>query len=302
MVLSLAALALTSCFVFMSARTLDRHEERPAGVGFMCLTFAPVILALWLGQLSLVFGLLPLAAGYLLLVKKKPLAAGLVWSLLAIKPAFWIVAMANAIVQAFNKRYGLLATLSLGTSVVVLPGLLMSQDVTQMLWYRVLTMFSVQPDGNPRLDIAFQYAAMSFAPDRVGLFPVVTFVGVIVAIGGFMQLYHLAKAENKERDLVPFTTMLATFLPAILLPHMPFFDLSVLALGGLIAYCTDWREHLEFRTRTVARLTWLCVNGYLIAFYFTPAAVHPFMLVAALLLFYMRLAETVRFAAHVPSD
>jgi hypothetical protein len=299
--LSLLALAASTYFVHASTKTLNTQEDQPSQAGLSCLAFAPVLLTLWLGQLGIVFGLLPLAAGYLLLIRKKPLLAGLVWSLLALKPAFLVVALVNCLVQSFNKRFSTTLALLGGTAVIGAAALITAQSETIEMWKTAFSNFSLQPGAREQLDISFLSSAMSFAPDRTGLVPVFGFVAAMIAVGGLMQLFDLAKTPGKEQQLVPFTTMLATLLVPIVLPHLPFCDLSVLTLGGLIAYCTEWREHLEFRVRTVCRLTWLFVNVYLIAFYFFPGQMHAALLVAALLMLYMRLAETVRFAAHTPN-
>ena len=53
---------------------------------FFAFLYLPVFLTLWAGQLGLALGLAPLCAGYFLLVRGWPIASGIVWSLLLLKP------------------------------------------------------------------------------------------------------------------------------------------------------------------------------------------------------------------------
>jgi hypothetical protein len=63
------------------------------------LIFFPISGTLWLGQVSMIFGLFPMAAGYFLLQKDKRVAAGLVWSLMSLKrqllPVPFVIAIAT---------------------------------------------------------------------------------------------------------------------------------------------------------------------------------------------------------------
>src|SRR6266550_61492 len=85
---------------------------------FLCSLFAPVFITLWSGQLGLVFGLLPLCLGYLFLMQDRALIAGLVWSLLLLKPQYFPAVAFVALVLVLNGKFRLALGLALGISAV----------------------------------------------------------------------------------------------------------------------------------------------------------------------------------------
>ena len=93
--ISIIALVLASFFL---ARA---QQAKASDVVFLSALFFPIMINLWAGQVSLVLGLLPLSAGYFLLIKNRPLSSGLVWSLLALKPQYFPVPVLVALAQAF---------------------------------------------------------------------------------------------------------------------------------------------------------------------------------------------------------
>jgi hypothetical protein len=90
------ALALTAWQIFniallvLSAALLSRCLK--GGSAFACfvlfMAFAPVFATLWVGQTSIILGLAPLSAACFFLKRKAALAAGLLLSLLALKPQY----------------------------------------------------------------------------------------------------------------------------------------------------------------------------------------------------------------------
>ena len=88
---------------------------------FLSFLFAPVFLTLWAGQLSLVFGLLPLCVGYRLVASQRDFVGGLVWSLLLLKPQFFLAAAFVAISLTFMRRHRALVGMTAG--LVALLGL-----------------------------------------------------------------------------------------------------------------------------------------------------------------------------------
>jgi hypothetical protein len=253
--------------------------------------------------MGLVFGLLPLALGYWLLTKRRAAQAGLIWALLLFKPAFLIVAIANAITQAFAKKFNCLIALACGIGAISLLSELACGGAFHT-WLASIFSFGTQPTMDPKLDISFTHAMMSLMRDDIQLSMPVTilmlFIGWMIAVGGFMQLYKLAKMPNKQQELVPFATLVGASLVPIVVPHLPFYDLSVLAISALVVYCMEWREHMEWRVHSVTRMHWLCINAYFFIFLIKRDFALPIEVVALMLIFFMRLIETVRFAGEAP--
>src|SRR5206468_12656913 len=96
--ISIIALVLASFFL---ARA---QQAKASDVVFLSALFFPIMINLWAGQVSLVLGLLPLSAGYFLLIKKRAFVSGLVWSVLALKPQYFGAATLVALAQVFGGR------------------------------------------------------------------------------------------------------------------------------------------------------------------------------------------------------
>ena len=95
---------------------------------FRCLSallLLPVCLTLWIGQVGLVFGMLPLSVGYYLLCRKRPFTAGLIWSLAVFKPQFLVPACVMIFALLVRKQFrsgigllvGLVVILSLSIAI-----------------------------------------------------------------------------------------------------------------------------------------------------------------------------------------
>ncbi|MFN8554524.1 MAG: glycosyltransferase family 87 protein [Candidatus Obscuribacterales bacterium] len=95
------------------ARTYDGISALDFFLSAFC--FLPIVATLWIGQCSIAIGLLPLAAGYLLLRSKKDFAAGVLWSLLLLKPQYYPVVLITALC---SKRPRLAGGLVAGTIVI----------------------------------------------------------------------------------------------------------------------------------------------------------------------------------------
>ncbi|HEY9777892.1 MAG TPA: glycosyltransferase family 87 protein [Planktothrix sp.] len=296
---SFFALAFTVYLISRAAAVMELDAEA-GDIGWACLTFAPIFMTLWLAQLGLVFGILPLAIGYYFLSHKKPLLAGLAWGFLIMKPAFLIVAAVNAIAQIMQKKFrclvGLIASLGVFLYIAqTLPG--------SNVWLDNWQSFSTQPQLDPRLNISLAHTMLSFIAEsnRAPWQQIVLFLGVFIAFGGFTQLKLLIEHEDKKHEIVPFATIMGCLLVPFMAPNLPFFDLSVLCFAGLVVHCIEWREHMEWRIQTLNRMYWLCINIYILVFYFAREFAHPAELLVLFLVFFMRLIEAIRFSAHTPN-
>ncbi len=70
---------------------------------------------IWIGHVGIVIGLLPLSLGLWLLVKNKPILAGLIWSLIFLKPQFLPVVLLIVAALALNGFFKCAAGLAIGT-------------------------------------------------------------------------------------------------------------------------------------------------------------------------------------------
>lgn len=84
--INVGALAL-SCYLFCLARPVLR---RPAHIFFLSFLPLTTMAVLVLGQLAIVFGVLPLAAGYYLWHRGRYRLCGLAWALVSVKPQLFV--------------------------------------------------------------------------------------------------------------------------------------------------------------------------------------------------------------------
>ena len=199
--LSLASLAFSTFLITRAAAFAKRDEEHGLNVGWVCLTFAPLLVTLLMGQLSLVFGLLPLSIGFYCLVRKKPAEAGLVWSLLLLKPAFLIVAISAAVGQTLAKRNSCAIALAIGLPIIAFSSYMIAGPTLFNAYLQDFAQFSRQTQLNSNLDITFAHAALSVNPGHeVGMGPVMHLISWMIAIGAFSQVALLAKNRKSNSN------------------------------------------------------------------------------------------------------
>ncbi len=107
---AISVLALLWCCRELAALTAAKTRE----MFFLAFLFLPIFLTLWAGQLGLTFGLLPLCLGFSLLVKNRPLLAGVIWSILLLKPQYFLAAAFVSLVQLLSGRYRAFFGMTLG--------------------------------------------------------------------------------------------------------------------------------------------------------------------------------------------
>ncbi|MBU6451915.1 MAG: DUF2029 domain-containing protein [Cyanobacteria bacterium REEB67] len=81
--------------------------------------FLPIFNTLWLGQMDIALGLLPMAAGAWLLSRNKDLASGLVFSIVSLKPQFLPAVALICLGLLLHKRWQMLVGLVLGVAAIV---------------------------------------------------------------------------------------------------------------------------------------------------------------------------------------
>ena len=135
-------LAGLSVFALLAAR-FDRVN--PAR--FMALTFLylPIVATLWIGQFSICGGLLPLAFGYFLMRNKRDFLAGLVWSVLILKPQYYPVALFTII--AIGRWRALFALLT-GTLVQTLLAVICFTPDVFLIWLHAVKLAETLFSGN----------------------------------------------------------------------------------------------------------------------------------------------------------
>jgi Glycosyltransferase family 87 len=301
--LSVLALGL-SCLLLARLTALKTTDAF-----FLCFLYAPVFLTLWAGQLGLTLGLLPLCVGYFLLLRQRPLIAGLVWSVLLLKPQFLFAPAFVALACAMRRRYRTLVGMMLGlmawialTVVVFSPSVtlqwLLSHKVSDAYFFEGL-------QGIPSHLLTGLPANLLvlFPVDERKLvkLPLYAAAAALWLFGlGFCTKAKWSQLGDSER--VSITFVIGLILSSLTLPHLLYYDLCVLLPAGFLLLARNGTLPSERGLRTIAALGWITVSGFLpLLLTFTKAKLLPLILELILLILLMlllRRVNTLRMAGH----
>lgn len=263
--------ALSVLALAWSCRLMARLTEiKTADMFFLSSLYAPVFLTLWTGQLGLVFGLAPLCAGYYLLLQRRPLAAGLVWSLLLLKPQYFLAAAFAALVLAFTRRYQTLVGIASGVGLLVaLTVLSFSPDLTlQWLWsHRVsdATYSSGLHIIPAHLIAGLPANIMILLPPGARAawkWPLYGASAVLWLIG-FWYGVKLARAKTSDIAWIPAVFIIGIALCSVTLPHLLYYDLCVLIPAGVLLLGKRVSLPAQNYFRFIGLTGWIAVSAFL---------------------------------------
>lgn len=262
-VLSVLALA-ASCWLLARAAVVSAGE-----LFFFAGLFFPVFHTLWAGQLGLVFGLAPLCAGFFLLLRGWPLAAGFVWSLLLLKPQYFLAAAFVALVLAISHRYRTFAGMTVG--VLALLGLTAITFSPALTWHWLQShqvsdsIFSAGLHGIPSHLITGLPANLMilFPPEmRAAVKWPLYFGAALLWLAGFWYVLKLA-AQVAESTWISLALIVGVVLCSLTLPHLLYYDLCVLLPAGALLLTGKNNLLAQFTARDVALVGWIVVSGFL---------------------------------------
>jgi hypothetical protein len=263
-IFSLFALAASALLLAQVARV------KAADIFFLSFLFAPVFLTLWAGQLGLAFGLLPLCLGYYLILKGKPFFAGMVWSLLLLKPQFFLAAAFVSIVSACTRRLRPLIGMVLGL------GALLSLTVGLFSWPTTLKWVT-----SHRVSDAYFFSGLQGIPSHLLtglpanlmiLFPVhqrdaikipLYTAAALLWIFGLLFCLRLTRLRSTRFTHISLTFIIGLFLTSLTLPHLLYYDLSLLLPTGVLLLAKDSPISSFRGLRSIAVSGWVIVSGIL---------------------------------------
>ena len=267
--ISVAALGL-ACLLL--SRT---NEVRARDLFLLSFLFLPTFITVLIGQAGILFGLLPLAIGYWLLSRGSPLAAGLAWAALALKPQFLPVAGLMSMAHAVTGRLRPLAGMILGLCVwlslnyFLVPEGMLAAWVQSLRWSDAI--FSSGEYGVPvhmlasiPADVMMRFPSAA----RASLKPVL--YGFSVALG----LFALWQCRKILRSRLPEeVSRLAVFAASLVIlpltsPHLLYYDLVTLFPMGLILLDRRWSNRPLGGLRRMILLSWSGISAYILFFTF----------------------------------
>jgi len=263
-VLSVLALAF-SCWL-LARVTMKKTSD----LFFLTSLYAPVFLTLWAGQLGLGFGLAPLCAGYFLLLRQWPVAAGLVWSLLLLKPQYFLAAAFVALILTFSGRYRTFIGMTLGVVILfVLTSISFSPELT-LHWlqsHRVSdATYSSGLHGIPAHLITGLPANLMilFPPEIRATLKWPLYAGAaLLWLAGLWYGVKLARAKLADPTWISFALVLGVLLCALTLPHLLYYDLCVLLPAGALLLGKNGPLPDDKVFRSIGVVGWVVVSASL---------------------------------------
>ena len=278
--------------------------------------FCPVFISLLIGQLGLLFGLVPLALAYYLMLLGRELAAGFVLGLLYMKPQFLPLALLVCGALFFARRPKATLGLFLGLGFMCLLTVLlcgapmfhafidsikMSDSCYSNGGYKppvalivclpavILQCFPMEMRESVKLG-AYGLSAL------VGLFALFhttkIFRGLATLDSAPDSALNFAQKQKANQKAIAIVFMLGLLVLPLVVPHFLYYDLCALAMFTYIARQSFWSKAEAFYIAAICRLIYISANIYFVLFMFTTASDLgqwlPFLLVLALAIMFGR--------------
>lgn len=238
--------------------------------------FFPIFHLLTIGQIGLVFGLLPLFAGYFFLKQKKDLLAGLIWSITFFKPQYLVPVGILALIFFLAARRKVLAGLAIGLITIQIASLALIPPAITQAWFHSIKLsenvFYNAAYGIPSFMVtSLSSVLLVYTPMAYKEFVHLPIYAIVLAIAGysFFQCYAAAKKGLNDSTLDWLAIIVITITPLIA-PYLLFYDLVMLILPGVLIFANADATFAENKTKLLAKVLWIATNIYLVLIAFFP--------------------------------
>jgi hypothetical protein len=242
---------------------------------FFCSLFGPIFITLWSGQLGLVLGLLPLSIGYFLFLRGFPLVAGLIWSLLLLKPQYFPAVGFVSLIIAIRGNFRVASGLFFGVLAIVSANLLLFSPALVIQWlvsHRLSdTIFTHAQYGIPT------HLITSLPADFLLLLPhdmrpamkwPAYSVSMLLWMVGVYICWRFYCGPWQMRTKFSLTVAIGCILSSIVLPHLLYYDLCILIPAGFMLATTNVVVPETIASRMIAPVAWVSISFYLPVFLF----------------------------------
>lgn len=302
--------ALFSALMFARQKIVDKILD--LSVIFL---FCPIFHTLLIGQLGILFGLLPLAISYKLLLKRREFLAGLILGTLYMKPQFMpcalLVCGALFMVKRVKATLGFVCGLM---AMIALTALLTGPDMVLAFWQSIKmsdSCYSVA-SYNPPLWLVTCLPAVILQCFDVSMRDALKLpVYGLAAVIGLAALWHCIKLWRqvpfKETDgdadrvyarATSITFLIGLFVLPLVVPHFLFYDLCGLALLAFMVHSDIFSSYEQKYLQVLRRYTWWACNLYYLSFSFIANTLGPWfpMVLVALLSVVLYRIKTLKLA------
>jgi hypothetical protein len=281
-------LAVTCLFIAAICQTERSVKKDFSVLALSALTilslsflFLPIFNTLWLGQMDIALGLLPMAAGTWLLSRNKDLASGLVFSLVSLKPQFLPAVALICLGLLLRKRWQMIAGLTAG--LIVIAGLSYATAGATVIsnWISSLRISEGMFTGDFRnpdyLAGSLPLSLLVTAPpaDRLSLKPLAYLVTALGLFANAALVVWLSRRKVEPEKWLHLLIVVSVMPIFVYSPRLLTYDWSLLLLPiGLSLYALK-----SGRLNTCLLLTLaLLVNVEIILQFTAPSAVCPLLL------------------------
>lgn len=301
---SLAAIYLSTRFVLKAGGFETPSKIRLAIIAAATLAFLPVALTLWIGQVGLVFGLLPLCAGFLLL-RDKPLMAGLIFSLLFLKPQMLALAAFLIVCELAQKRVHALIGVILGVIILAQANATVLGPQVFQAWLNCLQL-SDKIFSNPANGVAVHLATSlpravllsQPVESHMALKPVVYGIALLlfaIGLGVTAMVAHSSSAVKSAAVKANLALVLAGLALPLVVPHLFLYDLCAIAPAFYLLFGTAFQagggespqfERLWSGLRRIYGVYWITITIYCLTMVTSAQLAKPLILVALIVIMY----------------
>ncbi len=306
-VVSLAALAICA-FLFSSKFNQGSNANGlKASAFWVALSLIPLAISIWIGQVSVVFGLLPFMLGLFCILQKKDLLGGFCWALTIIKPQFLVPALMLSVALATTKRIKPTIGIIGGIALFALVNLVAFSNSLVGQWLATLKLAEVVY-SDLKFGVA-QHIATSLPRAIILLLPVSQhaiakpIVYAMSAILGSIGLYFcvkLLRSKLPDANKLALAAIVCIFATPIIVPHVFFYDYSIFIGAGFLAYAFKWPADLDWRLKSLLWLGWTLTNIYGVIVMVDKKIAIPILFVLLMLELYRRTLVAAKIALQEP--
>lgn len=263
------------------------------------LWFIPACLAIWIGQVGMIFGMLPLAAGYLALRRERLFMAGVLWSVAVLKPQFLIPAAVVTFGFLVRRRLRVAFGMCAGAILLVVVSLIAFTPRLNLEWLHCLKVSDVVY-SNPGSGIA-THIATSLPRTLILLLPVASQpvtkpliygLAALLFASALFTVWKLQRSTSLPAPLaLQLSLLIGLYVTPLVMPHFFFYDYCLFALTAPIAFLPNWTPGLQWPIRKLVLITGLVVNIYAVIVMVAHQYAMPWLLMGIMLGLYFYLVK-----------
>ena len=249
----------------------------------MAALFCPVFHTLLIGQLGIVYGLVPLALAFYFLRKDKQLAAGLAFSLLGLKPQFMPTALLVCGALFFAGRRKATLGLAIGLATFAVVNVLACGPDLFIAWWHNFKMADAiyakkEYQFGEYLVVCLPAVLLQFFPHAAreamklpiyGLSAVIGLYSLWQSILLFKFALHIEDRRVYEQAL-GLIFILGLVVLTLVVPHFLFYDLCSFVLLAYLAYDDCYPLNIGHPLRLLRHGMWWASNIFFLIFMFLP--------------------------------